>query len=194
MTGLREHKKAATRAALARAAAEIALTQGPEALTVAAISARAGVSPRTFHNYFTSREEALREFIDTRVRALTAGLDELPAELDALAAVERFVIDHLRSGESELDSFGGLIRVCGILEAVAPGMPELHTTMAVRNLLPRLLSRMPGRDTFEAMVSIQVIAAAVKTAITTFYATPEPRDPEEGVDLVRRACRLLREW
>ena len=58
MSGLRETKKAATRTALSRAAAEIALMEGPEAFTVAAIAAAAGVSPRTFHNYFPSREDA----------------------------------------------------------------------------------------------------------------------------------------
>lgn len=57
--GLRETKKARTRAALHRAALELALELGPENVTVDSIASRAEVSPRTFFNYFPSRESAM---------------------------------------------------------------------------------------------------------------------------------------
>lgn len=56
--GLRERKKRATRAALAEAAVRLAAEHGAEKVTVEAISAAAGVSVRTFFNYFDSRDEA----------------------------------------------------------------------------------------------------------------------------------------
>ncbi|MFJ6520618.1 TetR family transcriptional regulator [Streptomyces filamentosus] len=55
--GLRERKKKATRAALVEAAVRLAAEHGVEHVTVDAISAAAGVSTRTFFNYFDSRDE-----------------------------------------------------------------------------------------------------------------------------------------
>ncbi|MFC7820070.1 TetR/AcrR family transcriptional regulator [Streptomyces sp. NPDC057367] len=56
--GLRERKKRATRAALAEAAVRLAAEHGAEKVTVEAISAAAGVSVRTFFNYFDTRDDA----------------------------------------------------------------------------------------------------------------------------------------
>lgn len=57
--GLRERKKRATRRALQQAAINLFRTYGPESVTVEDICSRAEVSPRTFFNYFTAKEEVL---------------------------------------------------------------------------------------------------------------------------------------
>ena len=62
MASLRETKKEATRRALADASASLALAQGSDAVTVSAIADAAGVSARTFHNYFSSTADALLYF------------------------------------------------------------------------------------------------------------------------------------
>jgi AcrR family transcriptional regulator len=59
VAGLRERKKMATREALHEAAVQLAVEQGFDRVTVEAIADRAGVSRRTFSNYFASKEEAL---------------------------------------------------------------------------------------------------------------------------------------
>ncbi len=56
--GLRERKRATTRATLERIAIELALEQGYERATVEAICAASMVSRRTFFNYFGTKESA----------------------------------------------------------------------------------------------------------------------------------------
>jgi AcrR family transcriptional regulator len=59
VSGLRERKKRATREALSWAALKLAVAHGVENVLVEDIAAEAGVSPRTFNNYFTSKYEAI---------------------------------------------------------------------------------------------------------------------------------------
>lgn len=56
--GLRERKRIATRHAIQRAAVELVVENGLN-VTVEEISQRADVSPRTFFNYFPTKEDAL---------------------------------------------------------------------------------------------------------------------------------------
>jgi AcrR family transcriptional regulator len=57
--GLRERKRLATRRAIQHAVLTLASEQGLENVTVEEVSRRAEVSPRTFFNYFGTKEEAL---------------------------------------------------------------------------------------------------------------------------------------
>ena len=57
--GLRERKRLATRRAIQLAVLELVRDRGLENVTVDEVSRIADVSPRTFFNYFTSKEDAL---------------------------------------------------------------------------------------------------------------------------------------
>jgi len=57
--GLRERKRRATRLAIQQAALRIAVEQGIGAVTIDEVSRRADISPRTFFNYFPSKEQAI---------------------------------------------------------------------------------------------------------------------------------------
>ncbi|MDQ1576821.1 MAG: hypothetical protein QOH55_1971 [Microbacteriaceae bacterium] len=74
--GLRERKRLATRRAIQFASVELASERGFDRVTVDEISHAANVSPRTFFNYFPSKESAI-----------IGELPELPDEI----TVERFV-------------------------------------------------------------------------------------------------------
>lgn len=91
--GLRERKKAATRESIARAALELALRQGPDAVTVDAIAAAADVAPRTFFNYFATKEDAILGADPDRGRTLRAMVESRPARETPLAALRAALAD-----------------------------------------------------------------------------------------------------
>ncbi|GAA4011119.1 TetR/AcrR family transcriptional regulator [Streptomyces marokkonensis] len=85
--GLRERKKRATRAALAEAAVRLAAEHGAEKVTVEAISAAAGVSVRTFFNYFDTRDDAFVVMDADAGARMRCAVLAAPAELAPLEAL-----------------------------------------------------------------------------------------------------------
>lgn len=194
MSSLRETKKAATRATLARAAAQTALDHGAEGLTVAAVSEAAGFSPRTFHNYFDDMAEALVEFIIDRAAHLTSLLNEIPAETGLFEAVEEIVVGGLRQdrdGAGELDSFAALFRLGGILETLTGAESRPLFARHLQPVFDTIHPRAAALDEFESQVAVNVAVAVATTALEAYYRQPEPRDPAVGEDLIRRAFELV---
>jgi AcrR family transcriptional regulator len=90
--GLRERKRLATRRAIQLAALELASERGFDRVTIDEISHVANVSPRTFFNYFPSKESAI--------------IGELP-ELPSEERIEHFV--SAGPDESILDGISELL-------------------------------------------------------------------------------------
>lgn len=118
---LRERKKTATRGALRRAAVNLVASRGLSAVTVDDIASAAGVSVRTFFNYFPTKEDAI------------SGLD--PADLADLAG-------RLRSRPS--DEAPQVALRATLMEALS-GIEADHRDLAARLELvrsdPHLLAR-----------------------------------------------------
>ncbi|MBL7261821.1 TetR family transcriptional regulator [Paractinoplanes lichenicola] len=85
--GLRERKKAATRQALHAAAMRLAIEHGFDRVTVEAVADEAGVSRRTFSNYFGSKEEALLYGERQRITLLIEQVRARPAAETTWAAL-----------------------------------------------------------------------------------------------------------
>jgi AcrR family transcriptional regulator len=87
--GLRERKKQATRRALRDAALRLALERGPDNVRVDDIAEAAGVSPRTYNNYYSSREQAIVAAVtaerEARVAAAVAARPATVRLADAIA-------------------------------------------------------------------------------------------------------------
>jgi AcrR family transcriptional regulator len=78
--GLRERKKAETRAALSWAAFRLTVERGFDNVKVEDIAEAAGVSPRTFNNYFSSKGEAIVARHLDRCLRIAEALRERPGE------------------------------------------------------------------------------------------------------------------
>lgn len=113
MKSLRERKKAATRRELAEAAYEVIRDHGVDELSADAVAQRAGVSRRTFFNYFATVEASVEpivlEFLDDMLARvpdevpegrLMATLAETARSVDDMGLVERFTVIGLMSHRS----------------------------------------------------------------------------------------------
>ncbi|MBZ6303977.1 TetR/AcrR family transcriptional regulator [Streptomyces olivaceus] len=99
--GLREQKKRATRAALAEAAVHLAAEHGAEKVTVEAISAAAGVSVRTFFNYFDSRDDAFVVIDEDAGARMRRAVLDAPGELSPLEVLREAMAAELAEVEQQ---------------------------------------------------------------------------------------------
>lgn len=97
MSGLRERKKADTRRALSDAALSLALAQGLDSVTREAIATMAGVSLRTFNNYFSGKYEALAYRQAERMRRSIADFRSRPVGEPLWTAITESVVGSLEA-------------------------------------------------------------------------------------------------
>jgi AcrR family transcriptional regulator len=96
--GLRERKKSETRAALSWAAIRLIVERGAENVLVEDIAAAAGVSPRTFNNYFSSKGEAVAARHLDRCRQMAHDLRDRPAGEPLWDAITHVTLAQLAPG------------------------------------------------------------------------------------------------
>ena len=92
--GLRERKKLQTRAALERAALDLAASRRFESVTAEDIAAAAGVSPSTFFRYFESKEAVILQGHMDRLALLAETLEAADPD-EPLAQVGRRALARL---------------------------------------------------------------------------------------------------
>ncbi|MFJ8752609.1 TetR family transcriptional regulator [Streptomyces sp. NPDC102441] len=98
MSGLRERKKEATRAALSWAAIRLTVERGLNAVKVEDIAEAVGVSPRTFNNYFSSKAEAIAFRYLERSLRVAAELRHGPPDEPLWEAITRAALRQLEPG------------------------------------------------------------------------------------------------
>ncbi|OLF15354.1 acyl-CoA-like ligand-binding transcription factor [Actinophytocola xanthii] len=193
--GLRERKKRETRIALSWAAIRLTVERGFHNVRVEDIAAEAGVSPRTFNNYFSSKGEAIAARHLERARAIADELRARPADEPLWEAIEnaamaRFALgeDISAGGERDQEWAEGLklmieepalqaefIRARAIAEAeLAAAVAERTGTDATRDLYPKLVAGAVG--------------TAINVATEHWLRGEEPRPMER---LLREALHQL---
>lgn len=98
--GLRERKKARTRATLIDAAVELCDRQGFERTTVDQIAAIADVSPRTFSRYFATKDAIAVALIDDATDVAAAELARQPTDIGHFEALRRSYVSMYTSTKS----------------------------------------------------------------------------------------------
>jgi len=151
--GLRERKKARTRASLREHALRLFREQGYQATTVEQIAAAAEVSPSTFFRYFPTKEDVvLRDDLDDRI---LEALARQPASLTPVAAFRaamREVITTLAPAEWEEFRQAAELNFT-VPEIRARQLDELGRTIEVMS--DALASRV-GRPTDDLAVRVYV--------------------------------------
>lgn len=104
MAGLRERKKLDTRRALSDAALSLAFAGDFDSVTREAIAELAGVSLRTFNNYFTGKYEALAYRQAERLRRSIEMLRQRPADEPLWTSVTAAVLAPLEDDFLDADS------------------------------------------------------------------------------------------
>ncbi|MGA4950986.1 TetR/AcrR family transcriptional regulator [Streptomyces lydicamycinicus] len=184
-TGLRERKKQVTREALREAALRLALERGPDNVRVDDIAEAAGVSPRTYNNYFSSREEAIVAAISAeRESRVAAAVAALPAGARlADGVIDAIVEQYTARGEPGRDTL--------LLITTSPALRNafLNATAAIeRPLADAINDRLDETDPYTARVLAASVAAAVHVALER-WLQPATTSPTAG-DLVVPAGSL----
>lgn len=160
--GLRERKKRATREALQAAALRLALEHGPENVRVEEIAEAAGVSTRTYNNYFSSREQAIVAAIAAdRAAQVAAAVTGRPAEVSLGEAVIDAVV---RSYTDPGDHPRGAL----LMIATSPALRACYvdTSTAIEGpLAEAIIGRCPGVDSLTAQALAAGVGAAAKVAL-----------------------------
>ncbi len=192
---LRERKKLATRRSLRRITLDLIAERGFAHVTVEDIAEAADVSPRTFFNYFPSKEAALFGADPQRVAALRERVvREAPGE-PVLEALRMVMVSDAQRVAEELSELGGdpadwLRR---IKEArTDPHLRAAHAAQmalverAVTEGLAERLGTDPERDPYPGLLA--ATAAGVLRASITFWAGSGGTVPlDQLVDLAFRA-------
>ncbi|GAB1693268.1 TetR/AcrR family transcriptional regulator [Krasilnikovia sp. M28-CT-15] len=162
--GLRERKKAATRAALSHAAWSLMLTHGLGAVTPEAIAAAADVSPRTFRNYFASREEAILGELVLRHLALLEKLRGRPAGESVWDGLGRVLPQGVTEIVGDRDSFAVLAEEIRRNPAMLAQNLVVFQDAAIR--MAAIFAERTGTD-LDSDPGPRLLAAAVCAAIST---------------------------
>lgn len=163
---LRERKKAETRDRLARASVELLLEQGVEQTTVAEITARAGVSTRTFHNYFAHRDDAFLHYIEGFFQQLGASIEAYPNPTPVIEMLKNILWDFIENPEEGVASARQIIAVAEQLSLSLPQEEKNRTTEIFDDLGDVLFRKTDGAlSRYQSHLAVHLVLAAATTAI-----------------------------
>ena len=187
----RDLQKDQTRLDLALAAFELAREHGLAAVRVPEIAAATGVSPRTFNNYFASKEAAIAWPATWRGSLLAASLADRPPQEPLADALVEAVASMYE--QDELDGLpAGWLRDFRALVAAEPALhgEYLKAASAVEAAMADAIARRIGAEEgqLEPLVLAAVVAGAERAAM--LYWVRQATPSATLVDVVRTAVYM----
>ncbi|MGW1118791.1 TetR/AcrR family transcriptional regulator [Streptomyces tanashiensis] len=160
--GLRERKKQATREALREAALRLAVERGPDQVRVEDIAEAAGVSPRTYNNYFASREQAIVSAVTAdREARIAAAVTAGPAGVRLADAVTEAVVEqYANAGEREQQALLLITARTALRDAFLDATADIEPPLTAA-----IAERLGDAEARTARVLAASVAAAVRIAL-----------------------------
>ncbi|MEV4051806.1 TetR/AcrR family transcriptional regulator [Amycolatopsis sp. NPDC049688] len=182
---LRERKKREARRALAQAALRLTLERGLENVRVEDIATEVGVSPRTFNNYFSSKEQAVCAVVVDRHEGMREALLARPAGEPLWDSVKHAVLEqYSRDGEPDRAYVARIRELMGQL-ALRGEFLRAHATVE-QVLAETIAKRVGGVDHLLCRLMASSVESAVRVAFVNWFTS-------EGELLLPTLERLLDE-
>jgi len=170
-SGLRERKKLATRLALHEAALRLVAERGLDRVSVDDIAERADVSPRTFFNYFPTKDDAVLGLDPAAPARQAEAIAARPAEESAVAAVR--VVAVAQAAEMAEDQQLWPLRL-QVVEAHPVLVGKLAAAFGESDrVLAAAIAQRTGTGVDDALLPMLlagVAAAAMRTALHRWFA------------------------
>jgi AcrR family transcriptional regulator len=181
---LREQKRAVVRLALSDAALRLALERGLANVLVKDIASAVGVSPRTFNNYFSCKEEALVAPAFDRIAQVLETLAHRPAAEPLWEAVTQSILVQFAEDGDADPEMAAQVR----LVRDSPGLwgEQLKMYARIERLLADAVAERLAVTLEQDLVPRLVAAAAIGASRVAFeHWLDRPTDAPFGVVLVR---------
>lgn len=183
---LRDRRRAETTAEIAAAALDLAVERGWDQVTVDDVAARAGISRRTFFNYFSTKDEALfHDAMAWRPGALEA-FTASPAPL--LDALEELFAAQAARDTPDRDRALRVMRLVDGSPELLPGL--LARIAASEQALAAAVAARSEVDEFTARTVAAVAGALARVSGTSWIDGRQP-DPLSSTRAAWAALRTL---
>ncbi|GIF38159.1 acyl-CoA-like ligand-binding transcription factor [Actinoplanes xinjiangensis] len=191
-TGLRERKKAKTRAALREHAMRLIEEQGFAATTVEQIAEAAEVSPSTFFRYFPTKEDAV--LVDDVDAVLVEAIRAQPADLAPIEAILRAMREVFGNLSPEMWAFERRRQVL-ILGVPELRMRMMHQMTDAIDLMAGVIAERAGlpADDFSARVTAGAAVGAMLAVLPAGRVAPVEGVTPDDYRRLEQALTLLQQ-
>jgi len=179
--GLRERKKARTRASLREHALRLFREQGYQATTIEQIAAAAEVSPSTFFRYYPTKEDlVLQDEFDGRV---FEAFERQPLDMSPIAAIRAAMREGFDTlTQVEVDELALTSRLTHeVPEIRSKSLEEFNRTI---RKMAEALARRTGRKADD--IAVRALAGAIFGVVMTVTGFGEPDEVHIGPGMFER--------
>lgn len=162
-SSLRERKKVQTRRRIHRAALELAIAQGPSGVTIDDIAEAAEISPRTFFNYFATKDQAFIGLGSDICDEVTAALHARPATESIIDSVHAVFAARFAVLVEDVESWRLRQKLAGMAPELANAM--FGTTARMERAAVTVAVERAGHDDLDVVLPAFQAMSAIRAAL-----------------------------